>query len=226
MKTILLTLAYTIGIGELILAGYFWVTNSKNEIRRVMALISLFTGAWVITSALSAYVNPTPFVIFILSLVYVFGIFLIVALLHLAIIFPYSLFHFDRVHKALLYVPAVIFSSIALFTKTIVTGIDISPETPGLVISGPLHDMYNYYILLYLIFTFSLLLYKAKHSDGTNRKMAFTVFVSIFLGGMFPIWFDILVPSFFPQFTRMNYLFGNIGTVLWLGVTTYVVRKK
>jgi len=225
-KEILLTATYLVGAGELILAIYFWVTNSKSEIRRVMAFVSFFAGMWVISSALSAYNNPTTFVLIALSLVYVFGAFLNTSFLHLAIIFPYPNFHFDRLHKFLMYIPALIFSVIAVSTKTIVESFNITPATPGIVISGPLHDIYNYFILINFILILGLLLYKANRTDGVNRRLILIVFFSIFLGGIFPIWFDVLVPSFFPQFIQVNYLYGSIGTALWLGITTYIVSKK
>jgi len=48
MKTLLLTLTYLVGIGELILAGYFWKTHSGSEIRKVMGMLSMVTGLWVL----------------------------------------------------------------------------------------------------------------------------------------------------------------------------------
>jgi hypothetical protein len=151
MKTLLLSLAYTIGIGELILAGYFWVTNSKNEIRRVMALLAFSTGMWVITSALSSYTSQSPTTIFILKSIYVFGVFLVTSLVHLSIIFPISIVRFDKLHAFLLYIPALIWSCIAMTSNSIVLNYVGTTDSPGLVVSGTLHHTYNYY-LLFLFF--------------------------------------------------------------------------
>ncbi len=225
MKIVLLTLTYLVGAGELILAIYFWVTNSKSEIRRVMALLAFSTGAWVIFSGLSAYTTETAFVDFALALVYVFGTFLMTALVHFSIIYPYPTIRFDWLHKLLLYVPAVIFSMLALLTKTIVSGIDVTTNTPGKVISGPLHHTYNYYLLVLFLVFIVIILFKIRRAEGPMRNNMIAIFVSIIIGGGIPVWLDLITPNFGLNM-NVNYLYGNISTVAWLGVTTFIVMKK
>lgn len=225
-KDILLTLTYLVGAGELALAVFFWVTHSKSEIRKVMALLSFSTGMWVVIGSLTTYTHPTSLIVFLVSTLYVFGVFLSTALVHLAIVFPFPLIRFDRLHSFLLYVPAILFSVIALSTRTIVSSYDVNPTIPGVVISGPLHHLFNYYILALFIICLALLLQKIIRTDGIHKKNATTVFWSILLGGGLPVWYDLLVPNLFPQFTQSNYLYGDLATVIWLGITTFIVLQK
>jgi hypothetical protein len=226
MKTLLLSLAYTIGIGELILAGYFWVTNSKNEIRRVMALLAFSTGMWVITSALSSYTSQSPTTIFILKSIYVFGVFLVTSLVHLSIIFPISIVRFDKLHAFLLYIPALIWSCIAMTSNSIVLNYVGTTDSPGLVVSGTLHHTYNYYLLFLFFATLSLFFIKIRRHASLSKNI-YLVFYSIAIGGALPVFYDLIIPNFFPGlYNSTNYLVANLSTVVWLGVTSYIVLKK
>lgn len=192
-----------------------------------MSLLAFCTGMWVVTSALGAYVNPSAFTSFTLSLVYVFGALLITALLHLTIVFPYPFVRFDKLHAILLYLPAIIFSLIALVTKTIVKDYIVNPSIPGVIVSGPLHHLYNYFVLGFFLLSLMILFLRISRTDGIHRQNVKVVFWSIFLGGSLPVWVDLLIPNFFPQmYVQTNFLYGNIATVVWLGLTSYIVLKK
>lgn len=227
MKTFLLTATYLVGIGELILAIFFWVTHSKNEIRKVMALLAFSTGMWVITSAIVSFADANQFVFFVLSLVYFFGVILMTALLHLALLFPYPLLRLDRLHAWLLYVPAIIFSFIAISTKTIVADYIVNVHISGNVVSGPLHALYNFYLLLLFILSLAIFLYRIRKTDGIHKRNLSIVFWSVLIGGSIPVWLDLIIPIVsHGLYDQSNYLIGNIATVIWLGATTYIITKK
>src|SRR5882672_10872328 len=112
MKTLLLGLTYAVGIGNLVLAVYFWVTNSKSEIRKVVSLVYFSTALWAISYFLCAYVLPSKVVSFWLYMTFVSGILIVTSLLHFTIIFPYRTIIFDKLHATLLYLPVILFSTL------------------------------------------------------------------------------------------------------------------
>lgn len=225
MKIFFLTSTYLVGIGELILAIYFWVTNSRNEIRRVMALLAFSTGAWVVCSAFAAYRPESPLMLSVNRSIYVFGVFLITALLHLAIIFPYPTFRFDRVHGYLIYFPAAVFSFIALFTKTVVEGITQVNNAVGKLNYGEVTPIINIFIFLVFILSIILLVKKYKKVDGFLRQNILFFVLALILGGLPALYVDIIFPTFSLK-GEPNFLIGVMGSGLWLFMTAYIISRR
>jgi hypothetical protein len=225
MKTLLLSLTYAVGIGELILAGYFWVTNSKNEIRRVMALLAMVTGLWCIGSAFVAYATVTSSVMFFLKLVYIFGMLITTSLLHFVILFPFPLFTIDRYHKILAYIPITVFSGIILFSNLVVSSYLSSYSIAGDTIGGPLFTLYNYLLTALFVVVVALLIYRFRSTDGSSKKNVLIILISVLLGGLPAVLNDLIFYSVDISL-RINTLVVNLTTVAWLISTTYIVRKK
>lgn len=217
MKTILLILTYAVGIGELILAIYFWVTNSKSEIRRVMALLAFSTAGWGITNALT-----DAHYTFIGVLPYVFGTLMLTTLLYFAVIFPYRNFIFDRLHTFFLYLPWVFFSFLILTTKTVLTDLYIT-NNASYTSPGSLFPVFNVYLALLYFSGMALMLWKVRNSEGLVRHNMVIVFWSLLLAGLPGVFFAILHMM---KDVPFNYLYGPIASIFWLGATTYIVRKK
>lgn len=224
MKTVLLTATYLVGVGELVLAIYFWATNQKNEIRRVMALLAFATGMWVLLSAAIAYQPENAVKLFLNDLIYVCGGFVLTAFLHFSIIYPYPRFYFDNLHATLLYVPAVLFSAIALTTRTIVSQ-SIGGETiAGQVVGGPVFPIYNSYYAILFLSGLCILIRKIAATDGYVRRNLKLVVFAFALGGLPAVYLDLVAP--FLNLPNPNYLVANIATVVWLGTVTYIITRK
>ncbi len=225
MKTLLLTLTYLVGAGELVLAWYFWKTHSGNEIRKVMALLALSIGMWVISSAFIAYKPQTDFLILFDRSIYVFGIVLITLLLHFALIFPYPLDVFDLYHRVLFYVPTIIFSVIALSTDTITVGISGSPTIAGETIAGPLLNHYNVYLLLLYVLSILIMVKRLSRLDGDHYRITRLMIIAVIIGGMPAVILDLVMPIVAPT-VHPNFLYGNLFSSVWLGATSYVVMRR
>lgn len=223
MKIALVSLTYLIGIGELFLAMYFWVTNSKNEIRKVMAALSLTTGAWVILGALLAYHNPSHATTYYLAGTYTLGVFVVTLVFHLAVLYPNLVFRFDLFHRILLYIPAIIFSFVSLTSSAIVSGFNSSSQEVGIVVGGPAYVVYNLYLSFLFLASLGIIRYKIGRTDGINKKNLKLVLYSIFLGGLPSVFIDLVFPLIGIQ---VNYLLGDISTLFWLGFTSYIILKK
>lgn len=226
-KIILLTLTYLVGAGELILAIYFWVTHSKSEIRKVMALLAFSTGMWVITSAFTCYKSQTDFLMFVSDLVFFFGMLLIALLLYFCLIYPFKLFNIDIIHKLLFFLPVLIFTIIIFTTKTIVAGMIGSENESGAVISGPLHSVYNLYLIILYVSVLYVLFYRIRKLDGVIKRNYKIILGSIVIGGLPAVFISLVVPTFFPQIQETaNPIYGNLSTLIWLGTTTYIIKRK
>lgn len=224
-KNILLTLTYLVGAGELILAIYFWVTNSKNEIRRVMSLLLASTGLWVVSSAFLSYKPQTPVTVFASGLVFVAAIFMLSTLVHLVSVFPYRTHQFDRLHVVLFYIPALIFSISSFVPNLMMRGLSGGPDTVGVIYPGPLYNIYNSYGLVLYLLVVIILFSRLKKLDGQHRQNTKLLLWAVFLGGFPGVILDLVLPLVAPT-TQPNFLFGNLASVAWLGIITYIIQKK
>lgn len=222
-KTILLTLTYLVGIGELILAAYFWINNSKSEIRRVMSLLALSTGMWAITSGLTSYTTPSQLVSLSLSFLFFFGALTVTALLHLVLIFPYKIRPIDLLHITLLYVPVGLFASMSFFTKTIVASYSVSTDIVGYVHPGPLFSLYEVYISLVFFAALYILYRKIASLDGLHKKNSRIFFWSVLIGGFPAIALNLLF-AFFG--ILVNPLIPVVFSLFWVGGTSYIITRK
>ncbi len=216
MKTLLLTLTYLVGAGELMLAVYFWVTNSKSEIRRVMALLAFSTGMWVLVNAASSGYR------LLAQLTYVFGLLIVISLLHFTLIYPYRVYRLDRYHLIGLYLPWLFFTYVILATKTVAVDFP-TINNAGQTIGGPLLPALN--LLLAGLFLLSLLIIflRSRKIDGLHRRNLLTMFIALLFGGLPAIYFGVLQEY---KFLPFNYLLGPIASSIWLGATTYLVVEK
>lgn len=223
MKTLLLTLTYTVGIGELILAIYFWVTNSKSEIRKIMAGLALSTGVWAITNALTAYVQPSEFVTLMLNLLFICAITSVTLLVLLVIVFPYRTFTFDRLHAILLFIPAAFIAIILLTSSTIINGYTVSTDTAGWVVGGQLFPFYQIIVGLIYLISLSLNIYKIRKTDGRAKHN-----LKLFLVGAFFAAFPAIFLNIWSSFVRIevNPLLVVLPSVIWLGITTSIITRK
>lgn len=224
MKELLLTLTYLVGAGELVLAWYFWKTNSGNEIRKVMAFLALVTALWVITTAFITYAEPSTVVQLRSDFVYTFGVLIVTALFHFALVFPWPTLRFDWLHYVMLYIPAIIFGYINFASDEIVGQYVSSNTLSGIWYGGSLFPLYNGYLLLAYIAALVLLFKKYRRSDGIHRINLRIVLWSIILGGAPAIVADLVTPLLL-QYAKYP-LIGTLSTVFWLGGTTYILVRK
>lgn len=221
MKTLLLTLTYLVGAGELILAIYFWVTNSKNEIRRVMALLAFSTGMWVILNGLTSYVIPNAFVTVALNLLFIFGFLIALFLVWFSVIYPHPLVRLDSLHKMLIGFVILSYSYIALFTNTIYISYDVGLENPGFVVPGPTFGYFNYSISFLFTIAIAVMLLRRKESVGLQKRN-WTILLSTIVAGGLPAIVLNLWSVFYS--IRVNPLLAVIPSIFWVAGTIYIIR--
>lgn len=223
MKTFLLAATYLVGIGELILALYFWLTNSKNEIRRVMALVSFFVGIWVLSIA-STVAFPDIFHRgLMLDITYLFGSLLTTAVLLLTFVFPYRNTQLNIWHAVFLFVPSFIFSLMLFWSDAIVETYSMSGLS-GEYKEGPIFYVFGIILTLQFITSVYLLLQRMRQATGMHRKLITMMIAGLCLGGLPAVYFNLVSPIWTGYGTFP--FIGTMSTVIWLGLITYAVSKK
>lgn len=224
MTGALIAINYAIGIGELVLGLFFIKTNSGNEIRKVMAFLAFITGLWVLVITFNAYNINVNSAAQLDKWTYVFGAFIVTALFNLALIFPYRLLRLDWLHYVLLYVLPFFLSALALSSNEIIRSYSTGIGNSGTWYGGSLYWIYNLYMFVMYTGTVAIFFHRYPKMDGIHRKNLRLVIYSIVLGGIPAVLFDIVIPLFTNQ-GRFP-LIGTTSTVVWLGVTAWIIRKK
>ena len=220
----LVILTYIIGAGELLLAMYFLKTNSGVTIRKVMSLLCASTGAWVVTSAFVSYKPNSILVDTIGNFVFFGGLMLLTTLVWLVFIYPNPIVRFDALHVILLYVPVAIFTVILFTTKTILAGTIADANSVGVTIPGPVYWIYNAYHLVLYTVAVSVLIFKSQRYSGYNKRNILIILAALILGGLPGVFLDLIAPFF--NLYNVNYLYGNLASVFWLGGVTYILISK
>ncbi len=222
-KDILLTLTYLVGIGELILGVFFWVTNSKSEIRKVMSIMVISTGLWVISNALTSYTNPSIFINVAVNSIFIFAIIFVLSLIYFSFIYPYPIFRFDKIHKLLFISIGIIYSCLAFFTKTIYSSYQITPNSPGILTPGPLFAFFQISIAFLFILAIILLIIRYNKIDGPHKQNLAILIASIVVGGVPAIILNLWA-TFFAVIT--NPLLAVLPSGFLIGGTVLIISRK
>lgn len=223
MKTFLLVLTYFVGSSELVLGAYFWATNSNNEVRKLMSLMALSTGLWVITNGLASYTNPSVFINVIVDSIFVFAYIFSLSLVYFSFIYPYPIIKIDKLHKSLFLFVGIIYTYLAFFTNTIYSSYTITPSSPGTLNPGPLFIFFQISISITFITAIILLMLRYNKIDGSHKKNLAILITSIFIGGAPAIVLNMLYIIFS---IYVNPLYAVIPSVLWVGGTSYILLRN
>lgn len=224
MKTLLLTLTYLVGTGELVLAWYFWKTHSGDRIRKTMTFLSLFTGIWVLSIAPVAYAPTGTVPEFMLDMTYFLGVLMVTSVILFSFLFPYPSFRIDVLHMVLLYTPAAIFAGLLFSGTSIIEAYVSSTTVQGTWIAGPMFWVYSLYLIILYVASIAFLVQKLQKAGGVHRVNLRLVIWSLLLGGIPAVWLYLVEPLFIG---KANYpLMGTSLTGIWLGFTSYILVKK
>jgi hypothetical protein len=160
-----------------------------------------------------------------MTVVFISGALLITALLHLALVYPTQIKKLDALHGWLLYAPAILFACILVVSNTIVAGFTGSAIDSGRIIPGPLYPLYNMFVFGVYLLVLIMLFLRQRTADGSHKRNLRLIFWSVIIGGIPPVIIDLLIPLV-SKGVYPNANYGAISTIVWLGVTTYIVMRK
>lgn len=223
MKTAFIFFSYIVGIGELILALYFFATHSQQTIRKIMGLFSFFMALWVILNALTSYREPSVAVTNAVPFIYFSVVMLVTLCVHFGLLFPFQQHRLDRLHVLLLYLLPVMMAFPIFGTSTIISGYRISPEIPGYTLPGPLYPLFAGYMVIGFCAFLALLISKIRKSSGDAKRNGIIVLLSLLIPGA-PGLFFIVFGEW--RGAAYNTMIAPMLTSVWLVLTSYIVLKK
>lgn len=97
-------------------------------------------------------------------------------------------------------------------------------QTAGYVVGGPLFWLYNVWLIILYILSIVLLLLKIPLFADFHKKNIIIFLSGLILGGIPAVFIDLVGPLINLQ--NVNYLFGVISSVFWLGAVSYIVGVK
>ncbi len=224
MKELAIIATYLIGLGEVLLGLFFWKTNGNQIIRKILGFLAIVTGAWVLSTVGAAYTENATAQNLLPRLTYAFGVFMVTAVLLFSLLFPLPIIRIDRFHIFLLFIPAIIFSFEIFGTNTVLNYYVSSSTFQGAWHGGPLFQYYNIYLIALYTLAIGILLYRLRKADVTYRHTLLPVALSFVLGGLPGVINDLIIPLFTGY--AKDPLYGTSATLVWLGVTSYIVLKK
>lgn len=224
MKELLVILGYYVAIGEMILALYFWRTNSGSQIRRVLALLAFATSLWVLSIVSIAYAQSGIGWDNQFKLAYVFGPLVTTALLHFSLVFPFPNVRLDRWHIILLYVPWIILTWMTLASDAIVSSFRSSPIFSGEWTEGKLFIPYAFVLAVSYMVAVIVMINKHHTLDGVHKNNLRIVILAVLIGGIPGMLVDVIIPIF-TGLAQFPYI-GTLSTGIWLGAMSYIVMKK
>lgn len=223
MKTVLLALAYSIGLVELGFALFFWKTNGGNQTRRVAGTLAFAMSAWVILNALTAYREPSAFVDGAFPFVYVSVLVAVTAMVHLALLFPIPLVRIDRLHVFLLYLPTLLLLYPLFGTETVVSGYELNSQISGYATPGPIYPLFSAIVVVGFLLTSALLMKQIRRTDGVLRRNATIVLGSLFVPVLSGIVYNLPHEL---RGTAYNSMLVPLLTGFWALLTGIIVIKK
>lgn len=223
MITFLHTITTLIGIGDFLLAFYFWKTNSGSRIRWIAGLIAFSMGVWVIMNVLTSYHDRSQLTDMAAPILFFATVVLMFSIVHLALEFPYPMFRVDQLHILLLYLPALIYAYMLFFTHDIVKEYQLDRHSSGYIIPGHEYPLFAGLVVVATVATFCLLVYKLRRLTGTHRRNTMLVLFSFVIPSLPALYFVLTHEA---EGTGYNSLISPIVSSVWLGITSYIVLKK
>lgn len=218
-----------IALVELWLAIYFFRTNSGSLLRIYYAWFILGVFIWVFSVGLWKFVHnffpyPQYAISEIIDRTAFFGpVVLVTALLGISILFPYPI---KRITKR----ATIFFTSIVIIFGLIIMMTDIllkpAEKTIGLrvVEFASYYWVYASYFLLLWLASVVILVSKWLKSFGYNKWLLSRFLIGIIGSGIIGVFTNLILPFFFDN--DGLWWAGPSASLIWLAVTTHIIRKQ
>lgn len=215
-----------IAILEISLAAYLFLTNYKDQIRRWYSFFVLSISIWVGSLGLSFVFTSKDLIVMTGYLPYVGGMLGVVTLLGFSWVFPLVTKRFTKWQWIALIIPMILFTILIysplapVVQETQMTEWRTNPK-------GPSYDLYNAFILVYIIWAVVNLAIKIRTADGIHRWQLKNLLIGVSISAFVVIVANVLLPwlrtsnwEFFESFI------GPALSAVWLVFSGYIIFKK
>lgn len=218
-----------IGLIELGVAIYFWRT-AGDRVRRYFAVFAFGTATWVASVGLMRLMNsflpyPAHQTIWLLTHFAFWGpVILLPSLLMISWLFPYPSRKIAFDEYVLFWTPIIVFGYLFFFTHSIVTTLAVDSNSAVKALRGPLDGVYTFFVTFYWLWAMVNLVLKLRSATGMHHWLLKAFIGGIAGSGVIGIFTNAILPTVY-GYQELWYL-GPEASIIWLGITGYVLVKK
>lgn len=216
-----------IGLAELGLAIYFWMT-AGDRVRRYFALFVLGVSMWVFTSGLAnilySELRPISQATILNNHFLFWGpVIALSSLLIVTWLFPFPSYAIEAPAKLVLLFPILLFGLLIFFTDTIV--VSVSHTLPyESVVYGQAYPYFILFVLVYYFWSLITLIRKYRIAVGFQKAILSKFLIGIAGSGVIGVYTNGLMPLLFND--QSLWWLGPEASIIWLSITGYVMLKK
>lgn len=212
-----------IAILELLLGLYIYNRDRKNAVNITFLLLTTGVLVWVSANSVLAFSAETINVWY--RLAYFSGIIICSSFLYFSWVFPYRLIFTNWLRKLITIVPIAVFGYLFFLTGTLIVDVK-KTDLIAVVNYGKLFALYMIVFVVYFSWAFYSLIRKYQRSNGIHSWQLKFVILSALIPVVVNIITDIALP--WSGYSRQPWIvyIGAELSVVWLGLTAYVVFKK
>lgn len=199
-----------------------YLNNRRDSAGKVVALISISVGFWILSAFLSDITKNHLYSLFLNRFIFVAIIFFVSALLYLPFIFPIRS-KLANLLKIFLIIFSSVFAFITLFTSLMVA--DIQFESWGSnIIYGKIFYLFAIYTVVALIIMLIKFIIGYVRIKDVNERSKIRLF---FTGLVLVTVINIIVQVVIRNIVGSDefYRFGNYSAIIFVGYTAYAIIK-
>lgn len=207
---------------ELALLVYLLFTRSKGHVLYSFTIFTLGVIFWVMGNGLFRLVKTNGAALFWTNLNYIAALAIAIGLVYFSFAFPYLEKQISKCIKTFWIIIFIAVGYLMFFTNIIIDNVT-GPIDDRYVHEGSMHIIYSIVFLLLFIWALVNLYRKYKTTSGFQKWQIGVLLIGLVGSGVIGTLFNLFLPSFGgPQY----FYLGPESSVIWLGLTSYIVFKK
>lgn len=205
-----------------LLGAFVYFKNQKNKVNSWFGFFSITLVFWCIAMILYRLSNNKETSLLWVKILYATALFIPVAFMSFAFIFPDGKNEVKKYIRILIWVPPLIILIFTVLTDKIVSGVAIISGQEKQIFWGSQYLVYNIYFVLYFSILFFVLFRKLTHGEGIVKTQIKFILLGTFPPSILANISNLLLPSF--NIFYFNWL-GQIMTIPMMGFIAYAILK-
>lgn len=199
---------------------YLKTNISFNRANLMFSILSWALALWILSVLMIHQFKNTPLMLFWGKMSFVSASIIPSSYLYFSLLFPNRDYSITKIKFALLFLPTLFFVVFS-FTPFILKG--VSYIDWGLkTIYGPLHPLFSFYLIGYVLLGHFIFLKKYRESKGLERLQIKYFFLGMLLTSVFAVTTNLI----FPLLGTSKYSsLGPSFSIIMVGFTTYSILK-
>lgn len=199
---------------------YLKTNISLNRANLMFSILSWALALWILSVLMIHQFKNTPLMLFWGKMSFVAASIIPLSYLYFSLLFPNRNYSISKTKFALLFLPTLFFVvfSFTPFILREVSYIDWGLKT----IYGPLHPLFSFYLIGYVLLGHFIFLKKYRESKGLERLQIKYFFLGMLLTSVFAVTTNLILPL---SGTSKYSSLGPSFSIIMVGFTTYSILK-